>query len=137
MLQAFTTAVDLRDAPSLRRVICSGEALPASLARSFRDASGCELHNLYGSTEAAIDVSAHECSDDEGERVPIGRPISNISLYILDPDLELTPAGVAGDLYIGGSDSRGAISTVPALPPTALFPVPSTRLAQDFIAPAM
>lgn len=124
MLQAFMTAVDLRDAPSLRRIICSGEALPASLARSIRAASGCELHNLYGPTEAAIDVSAHECSDDEGERVPIGRPISNISLYILDPDLEPAPVGVAGELCIGGLGLARGYLNRPGLTADRFVPCP-------------
>ncbi|WP_330083592.1 amino acid adenylation domain-containing protein [Methylocystis iwaonis] len=102
MLQAFLSAVDLRDAPSLQRVFCSGEELSATLVKSFQTASNCELHNLYGPTEAAIDVSAYQCAPCEGHRIPIGRPVSNVSLYVLDSNFEPTAIGVAGDLYIGG-----------------------------------
>ena len=61
-----------------------------------------ELHNLYGPTEAAIDVSYWDCRNDCGTSVPIGKPIQNISLYILDEHQQLLPVGAAGELYIGG-----------------------------------
>jgi amino acid adenylation domain-containing protein len=104
MLLAFMETVDIADCASLRRVITSGEALPADLARRFLGAGlDCPLHNLYGPTEAAIDVSHWTCQPDEpGPTVPIGRPIANTQLYILDPRGEPVPIGVAGELYIGG-----------------------------------
>ncbi|WP_306344973.1 non-ribosomal peptide synthetase [Methylosinus sp. Ce-a6] len=103
MLQAFLSVVDMSTLPSLRRVICSGEELPSSAARRFFEASRVELHNLYGPTEASIDVSAFACSrSEESEVVPIGRPIANIQLYLLDTNLELAPRGVAAEIYIGG-----------------------------------
>src|SRR5205823_11568173 len=62
-----------------------------------------ELHNLYGPTEAAIDVSSWDCGhSSERPLVPLGRPIANIQLYILDARLLPAPAGVPGELYIGG-----------------------------------
>ena len=89
---------------SLRLVFCSGEALPLDLqSRFFRHADGPELHNLYGPTEAAIDVSFWACTPAPGQaQVPIGRPISNTKLYILDSNAELLPIGSEGELYIGG-----------------------------------
>ncbi|TDX61141.1 amino acid adenylation domain-containing protein [Methylosinus sp. sav-2] len=103
MLRAFSSVVDMATLRSLRLVICSGEELPAAAARRFHAATAAELHNLYGPTEASIDVSAYRCApDDDSERVPIGRPISNIQLYILDAGFEPIPVGVAGELCIGG-----------------------------------
>jgi amino acid adenylation domain-containing protein len=104
MLQVFLEAVDLATCPSLRRVVCSGEALPAELARRFHSSgSSAELHNLYGPTEAAIDVSHWHCRpEDTGPSVPIGRPIDNTRLYVLDPKGEPVPIGVPGELVIGG-----------------------------------
>ncbi|HBF32316.1 non-ribosomal peptide synthetase [Rhizobium sp.] len=88
---------------SLRQVMCSGEALPATLARQFFSSlQHCALHNLYGPTEAAVDVTYWACSPDDDVIVPIGRPVANTSIYILDGDLKPVPVGVIGELYIGG-----------------------------------
>jgi amino acid adenylation domain-containing protein len=104
MLAAFTEAVELGRLSSLRRVVCSGEALPGDLARRFLAAvPGCGLFNLYGPTEAAIDVSHWTCrADDENAMVPIGRPVANTQLYVLDQHAQPVPVGVPGELYIGG-----------------------------------
>ncbi|HEX3526199.1 MAG TPA: amino acid adenylation domain-containing protein [Thermoanaerobaculia bacterium] len=88
---------------SLRRVVCSGEALPADLEQLFWARSGAELHNLYGPTEAAVDVTWWPC--ERGSRaaaVPIGRPIANTAVRLLDRRLRPVPAGVPGELCIGG-----------------------------------
>ncbi len=104
MLQIFLTEPNVERCTSLRRVVCSGEALPYDLTqRFFAQLPGCELHNLYGPTEAAIDVSYWQClRNDPRQMVPIGRPIANIQLYILDKHLQPVPQGVAGELFIGG-----------------------------------
>jgi FkbM family methyltransferase len=89
---------------SLRRVICSGEALSGSLSREFQARlPGVELHNLYGPTEAAVDVTAMACAAEQaGVGVPIGSPIANTQIYIVDEWLEAVPVGVAGEICIAG-----------------------------------
>lgn len=103
MLAEFLADPTVDDLPSLRHVICSGEALPAGLADQARSRLTAELHNLYGPTEASIDVSAYTCVSAPGEAtVPIGRPIDNTRLYVLNDALRPMPVGVPGELFIGG-----------------------------------
>ena len=102
MLQLF-----LQEPPEmsagLRRVFCSGEELPRALQDRFLDRYPAQLHNLYGPTEAAIDVTAWHCRPEPGLRpVPIGRPIANTRIYVLDRHDRPVPVGVPGELYIGG-----------------------------------
>ncbi|MCO7543067.1 non-ribosomal peptide synthetase, partial [Pseudomonas sp. VA159-2] len=86
----------------LKRVLCSGEALPGSLVRRFQaQLPSVELHNLYGPTEAAVDVSAWHCLTAP-DNTPIGKPIANTTLYVLDAHGQPVPRGVPGELYIGG-----------------------------------
>ncbi|MFL6202421.1 MAG: amino acid adenylation domain-containing protein, partial [Thermoanaerobaculia bacterium] len=107
MLQVFVEQEGLdglaRYGGSLRRVMASGEALPAGLAARFfaRMPRGVQLHNLYGPTEAAVDVTWHACRPGE-ERVPIGRPVANTRILVLDRHGRPVPVGVAGELHIGG-----------------------------------
>ncbi|WCT58026.1 amino acid adenylation domain-containing protein [Paenibacillus kyungheensis] len=110
MLQLFLEHVEATGGDklrSLRRVFVSGETLQASQASRFgrllKDRWGTELINLYGPTEATVDVSYHECScEDHVTHIPIGQPIDNMSLYILDREGRVQPVGVPGELYIGG-----------------------------------
>ncbi|MCX7571137.1 amino acid adenylation domain-containing protein [Tumebacillus sp. DT12] len=104
MLQVFLEEPSITRCSSLRRVMCSGEALPYDLQeRFFERLSGVELHNLYGPTEAAVDVTYWACDrEDERRLVPIGRPVANTQVYVLDRHLEPVPVGVAGELHIGG-----------------------------------
>ncbi|MEH2149873.1 non-ribosomal peptide synthase/polyketide synthase [Nostoc sp.] len=103
MLRAFLEEESVKNCRSLKRVICSGEALPKELQERFFACLGCQLHNLYGPTEAAIDVTFWECQPESNlKTVPIGRPISNTQIYILDQNLQPVPVGVPGELHIGG-----------------------------------
>lgn len=103
MLNAFLDEPDVPRCTSLRRVISSGEALSPELQRRFFALLASELHNLYGPTEAAVDVSHWACRRDDARNVvPIGRPIANTELYVLDEARLPVPIGTPGELYIGG-----------------------------------
>jgi len=103
MLQAFIEDPEAQNCTSLTRIICSGEALPQELSTRVHGKLTAKLYNLYGPTEAAIDVSTWPAeATGSSSIVPIGRPIDNIQLYILDKRLQAAPIGVAGELYIAG-----------------------------------
>jgi amino acid adenylation domain-containing protein len=103
MLQVFLEESELKKCVSIKRVICSGEALSFDLQERFFKRLNAKLHNLYGPTEAAIDVTYWACQPNSNEKiVPIGRPIANTQIYILDKHLQPVPIGVSGELHIGG-----------------------------------
>ena len=103
MLWSFLQEPRARACRSLERVICSGEALTAQLCARFREILDASLHNLYGPTEAAVDVTFWECGhEDSAASVPIGRPIWNTQLHVLDDSLQPVPVGSDGELYIAG-----------------------------------
>ncbi|WP_017735411.1 non-ribosomal peptide synthetase [Pseudomonas sp. CBZ-4] len=104
MLDVFLAHGDVRQAAGLVRVMCSGEALPGSLVRRFKQQlPGIGLYNLYGPTEAAVDVTAWNCARPEvADNTPIGKPIANTRMYVLDGQLQPVPLGVVGELFIGG-----------------------------------
>ncbi|MBD2201832.1 amino acid adenylation domain-containing protein [Calothrix sp. FACHB-1219] len=103
MLQVFLEETEHQKCQSIKHVICSGEALNYDLQQRFFQSFAAELHNLYGPTEASIDVTAWRCESVNDEKiVPIGRPIANTQIFILDRHLQPVPVGVPGELYIGG-----------------------------------
>lgn len=103
MLDAFLAEPRVERASSLRAIVCSGEALSyATMRRCLARVPCAGLHNLYGPTEASIDVTAWKCEPNERELVPIGRPIANTQIYILDERREPVAIGAEGELYIGG-----------------------------------
>lgn len=111
MLAAFVASLTPQTArqncATLKQVFCSGEALPADLCREWQQLTSVPLHNLYGPTEAAVDVSWYPAFGEElaqvrGSSVPIGYPVWNTGLRILDAMMHPVPPGVAGDLYLTG-----------------------------------
>ncbi|ONI91596.1 hypothetical protein ALI22I_08255 [Saccharothrix sp. ALI-22-I] len=104
MLAEFLGTSQAEECVSLRAVFCSGEALGAGLAVRFHQVLGAELHNLYGPTEAAIDVTSWRvpASLRPDDAVPIGAPIDNVRLYVLDGAQREVAPGELGELWIGG-----------------------------------
>jgi amino acid adenylation domain-containing protein len=104
MLQVFLEQEGLERCGSMKRVMASGEALPESLrARFYERLAGPELHNLYGPTEASVDVTFWPCGRQNPLGfVPIGRPIANTAIHIVDRWAHLSPKGLPGELWIGG-----------------------------------
>jgi arthrofactin-type cyclic lipopeptide synthetase C len=103
MLQSFLEQLRAGECSSLQQVVCSGEELGVGLqSRCLQVLPRVRLSNLYGPTEAAVDVTAWECDGQERSRIPIGRPIANSRIYVLDGRGQPVPLGVEGEIYIGG-----------------------------------
>ncbi|MHB9755163.1 amino acid adenylation domain-containing protein [Streptomyces sp. BYX5S] len=112
-------------AGALRRVFCSGEALPRETANAFaRTLPGVALHNLYGPTEAAVDVTYHACEPVGTGPVPIGRPVWNTRLYVLDQAGQPCPPGVVGELYLAGRQLADGYLNRPELTAERFVPNP-------------
>ncbi len=131
MLRAFLAEPAARNCTSIRQVFCSGEALAHDIARMCLDAlPQVRLHNLYGPTEAAVDVTAwtYRPEDDTATPgVPIGLPVANTRMYVLDAAMQPVPIGVAGDLYIGGVQVGQGYLHRPALTAERFIPDPFSR----------
>ncbi|WFB09234.1 amino acid adenylation domain-containing protein [Streptomyces sp. LX-29] len=117
MLQAFLDEpAAARCGAGLRRVVCSGEALPRETVDRFHALlPGVALHNLYGPTEAAVDVTYHPCEPGAAGPVPIGRPVWNTRVYVLDCALRPCPPGTPGELYLSGAQLARGYLHRPAL----------------------
>ncbi|WP_226455022.1 non-ribosomal peptide synthetase [Pseudomonas sp. AF03-9] len=103
LLQLFIDEPLAAECTSLRRLFSGGEALPAELRnRVLAQLPAVQLHNRYGPTETAINVTHWHCHAEDGERSPIGRPLGNVICRVLDEHLNLLPVGVPGELCIGG-----------------------------------
>ncbi|WP_425272953.1 amino acid adenylation domain-containing protein, partial [Pseudomonas reidholzensis] len=125
MLQAFMTHDAVETCRSLKRVVCSGEALPAELARqTLERLPAAGLYNLYGPTEAAIDVTHWTCRADERISVPIGQPIDNLKTHILEGGLQPVIRGSAGELYLGGVGLARGYHQRPSLTAERFVPDP-------------
>lgn len=125
MLRAFLSVNGMQRCPGVRQVFTSGEALTVELEREFFAQSSSELHNLYGPTEAAVDVTSWKCNvQDNGMTVPLGTPISNIKVYILDQERHPVPVGVPGELYLGGVGLARGYWNNPALTAESFIPHP-------------
>jgi amino acid adenylation domain-containing protein len=103
LLQAFLAEPNLELCNALKHVFCGGEALSVALMEQVFSRLNAELYHQYGPTETCIDVTVWTCHPaHETARVPIGRPIANAQVYILDRHGQPVPTGVLGELYIGG-----------------------------------
>jgi amino acid adenylation domain-containing protein/non-ribosomal peptide synthase protein (TIGR01720 family) len=103
LLQLFIDEPLVAECTSLRRLFSGGEALPAELRnRVLAQLPAVQLHNRYGPTETAINVTHWHCRAEDGERSPIGRPLGNVICRVLDEHLNPVPLGVPGELCIGG-----------------------------------
>ncbi len=129
MLQLFLEEDGLENCNSLKRVFCSGEALRSEHKQRFFERLNAELHNLYGPTEAAVDVTYWECKKDDGLKfVPIGFPVANTQIYILNPDLQPVPIGCSGELHIGGVQVARGYLNRPELTNEKFIPDPFSKL---------
>jgi len=103
MLKIFLELDEVKNCTSLRHVFCSGEALSPDLAKKFFEKFNLPLHNVYGPAECADVATAWTCtSKDNTDSIPIGKPISNVRIYILDRYLNPVPVNVPGEIYVGG-----------------------------------
>jgi amino acid adenylation domain-containing protein len=113
---------------TLRHIVCSGEELPTALARRCVEAlPQASLHNYYGPTEAAVDVTAWPATPGAlagRSRVPIGGPVSNVRMYVLDEQLRQVPVGVTGELHIGGVQVARGYHRRPSLTAQRFVPDP-------------
>ncbi|WP_217607366.1 non-ribosomal peptide synthetase, partial [Chitinophaga sp. GbtcB8] len=116
MLEVFLQELGAGDCAGVRHVFCSGEALGATQVRALhRQLPAAKLHNLYGPTEATIEVSYWDAEGEDVGVVPIGRPVANTQLYVLDAAQRLVPLGGIGELYIGGVQVAGGYLHQPEL----------------------
>ncbi|MGA4844527.1 amino acid adenylation domain-containing protein [Streptomyces sp. G45] len=103
LLEAFLAEPSAKQCDSLRWIEVAGEAFPAALAnKAVGVLPDCGVHNLYGPTEAAVEVTAHQHVPG-ADQVPIGTPVWNTQVYVLDAALRPVPPGVAGELYLAGA----------------------------------
>ncbi|HKG81332.1 MAG TPA: amino acid adenylation domain-containing protein, partial [Pyrinomonadaceae bacterium] len=134
MLKEVLEEPELENCVSLRDVFCGGESITLDLQRRFFERSKARLHHQYGPTETTVDVIIRECrEDDERQHVPIGRPIANTEIYILDQQLHPVPVGVAAQLFVGAMPlARGYLNrpdlTAGKFVPHPFSDVPGSRL---------
>jgi len=126
MLQIFLQEPDAAACTSLRRLFCGGEALPAVLEERFRELlPEVELTNLYGPTEVSIDATFWRCDGSSAQGiVPIGRPLCNVEVQVLDGSFLPLPIGVPGELYIGGAGLARGYGNQPARTAERFLPHP-------------
>jgi amino acid adenylation domain-containing protein/non-ribosomal peptide synthase protein (TIGR01720 family)/FkbM family methyltransferase len=125
MLRVLLEEPGLVRVSSLKRVICAGEALTFELRDKFQSTLPARLYNLYGPTEASVDATSWDCGRElQRKTVPIGRPIDNTQVYVLDARLEPVPVGARGELYIGGDGLARGYLKRPALTAERFIPDP-------------
>jgi amino acid adenylation domain-containing protein len=134
LLQMLLEQGGIETCHSLKQVFCGGEVLPVALQAGLLSKLNVNLVNLYGPTEACIDATFWNCQREmSGQVVPIGRPIANTQIYILDQYLQPVPVGIPGELHIGGDGlARGYLNrpelTTAKFIPNPFNPDPNSRL---------
>ena len=128
MLQSWLAEPGFRDCVALRRVTCGGEALPYDLAQRFLNTVDAELWNEYGPAESAVTATYAHCKRGApGPSIPIGRPIANVQIHLLDAYLQPVPVGVPGELYIGGAGVGRGYAGQPDMTATRFIADPFAR----------
>ncbi|HEX7318160.1 MAG TPA: amino acid adenylation domain-containing protein, partial [Pyrinomonadaceae bacterium] len=124
MLRVFLQEPRAEECGSLRHVFCGGEELRAEDRDAFYERLCARLHNLYGPTEASIDATHWECEPGVVGTVPVGRPIANVRVYVLDSHQRPVPVGAPGELHIGGAGLARGYLNRPALTAEKFIPDP-------------
>ncbi|MDE1165525.1 MAG: non-ribosomal peptide synthase/polyketide synthase [Pseudomonas sp.] len=123
LLQLFVEEPLAEQCHSLRLLFCGGETLPAELCRRVHERlPGVALHNRYGPTESAINVTHWHCTGEPGARVSIGRPLSNVTVEVREGDWQLAPLGARGELLLGGSGLARGYLGQPGLTASRFLP---------------
>jgi len=123
ILRVFLQHPNAKNCHSLKQLFVGGEALSYELNQRFFQQLNCELYNVYGPTEAAVDTTMWHCQPN-CESISIGRPIANVQVYILDRHLKPVPIGVAGELHIGGMGLARGYLNQPQLTAEKFIPNP-------------
>ena len=112
MLNIFVQTEGIQNCTSLNKIFSSGEALSAATVKQTYNLLDVAIYNLYGPTEASVDVTNWLCEKNiDIENIPIGKPVANTKLYILDEFMNLAPIGIPGELYISGTQvARGYLN---------------------------
>jgi len=125
LLQAFLQERGVEECRSLRHIFCGGELLTRALVEEFLRRLKSEFHNMYGPTETAVDATWWTASREHKlTTIPIGRPIANKQVYLLDEQLHPVPVGVAGEVYIGGAGLAYGYLNRPELTAEKFIPHP-------------
>lgn len=128
MLRVLLAEGEISNCRSLRRVFCGGEALTSEIVTAFRNQLHAELINLYGPTEASIDASYKQITGSIDQHVvPLGKPIANMKVYLLDSAQNLVPIGVQGEIHIGGVGLARGYLQRPELTAEKFIPDPFSR----------
>ncbi len=135
MLAVMLSSGQWQHCANVRRVFCSGETLPAAVARDFfKVHPHIELHNTYGPTETLIEITYWPCSaQDKHEVLPIGRPISNSRIYVLDEFDQPVPVGVIGELHMASHGVAKGYLNRPELNEKSFIHLQLPSLAEQYI----